>query len=309
MLEAQEGIQEKKEEDFKSRLPHIPKRKPGLDDEVKIIPRKKTRDIKVREGSSDDQAQKKVEEASPVPADSPVSAEAPKASEEIPAPAEIPAAVSEDIPKIEKLDLLPPYQAPEVEVESDEHSTTLDQLLPVDSAAPVLEEVTHEEPLKSEEDSAVPVAAGGSVTHFDEPIVGELSETETEAEADGQILAPEPPEMEDAAGEGSDSNVLREALPEFEQLTLSAISEPEHQEAVEQTEGDQPLLAESGVEVTEEPSSVLPSTDQDQSVPDQGSHAELLTEPFPDKHTIHQSKSRWQTWKAKIQGFIRKLFG
>ena len=49
MLEAQQGLDEvKKEEDFKSRLPHIPKRKAGLDDDVKILPRKRTREIKVR---------------------------------------------------------------------------------------------------------------------------------------------------------------------------------------------------------------------------------------------------------------------
>jgi segregation and condensation protein B len=309
MLEAQEGIHEKKEEDFKSRLPHIPKRKPGLDNEVKIIPRKKTRDIKVREGSGEDRAQKKVEEASPFSADSAVSAEALKASEEFPAPAEIPKASSEDIPKIEKLDLSPPDQAPEVEVEGDEQSTALDQLLPVASSAPAPEEVAHEEPMKSEEESAVTVGAGGSVTRFDEPIVSDLSETESESEANGEILSPVPPEMENATEEGSDSNVLREALPEFDQLTLSTISEPEQQESVEQTEEDQPLLAESTVEVTEEPSSVLPSTAQDQSVPDQGSHAELLTEPSPDQHTTLQPKSRWQTWKEKIQEFIRKLFG
>ncbi|HTY38143.1 MAG TPA: SMC-Scp complex subunit ScpB, partial [Bacteroidota bacterium] len=50
MLEAQQGLdQPKKEEDFKSRLPHIPKRKAGLDDDVKILPRKRTREIKVRQ--------------------------------------------------------------------------------------------------------------------------------------------------------------------------------------------------------------------------------------------------------------------
>ena len=49
MLEAEQGLlEEKKEEDFKSRLPHIPKRKAGMDDDVKIVPKKRTREIKVR---------------------------------------------------------------------------------------------------------------------------------------------------------------------------------------------------------------------------------------------------------------------
>ena len=48
MLEAQAGALEmkKEDEDFKSRLPHIPKRKPDLDGEVKIVERKKQREIK-----------------------------------------------------------------------------------------------------------------------------------------------------------------------------------------------------------------------------------------------------------------------
>lgn len=50
MLKAQEGAEKMKQEaeDFKSRLPHIPKRKADLDDSVQIIPRKRIRDIKVR---------------------------------------------------------------------------------------------------------------------------------------------------------------------------------------------------------------------------------------------------------------------
>jgi segregation and condensation protein B len=47
MLEAQAGaLEANKEEDFKSRLPHIPKRKPELSDEVKILPKKRQRELK-----------------------------------------------------------------------------------------------------------------------------------------------------------------------------------------------------------------------------------------------------------------------
>jgi segregation and condensation protein B len=50
MLEAQEGaeIMKKEHEDFKSRLPHIPKKKPGLEEkDVEIIQSKKTREIRI----------------------------------------------------------------------------------------------------------------------------------------------------------------------------------------------------------------------------------------------------------------------
>lgn len=49
MLEAQAGAdQMKKEEDFKSRLPHIPKKKSEFDEEVQIIPKTRTRRLNVR---------------------------------------------------------------------------------------------------------------------------------------------------------------------------------------------------------------------------------------------------------------------
>lgn len=50
MLEAQEGADQtkKEEEDFKSRLPHIPKKKVEMDETVQIIPRKKSRELHLR---------------------------------------------------------------------------------------------------------------------------------------------------------------------------------------------------------------------------------------------------------------------
>ena len=50
MLEAQAGAEQarKDQEDFKSRLPHIPKKKPELDEKgVEIIPHKRTREIRI----------------------------------------------------------------------------------------------------------------------------------------------------------------------------------------------------------------------------------------------------------------------
>ena len=50
MLEAQAGAEQaqKEHEDFKSRLPHIPKKKPDLDEKnVEIVPHKKIREIKI----------------------------------------------------------------------------------------------------------------------------------------------------------------------------------------------------------------------------------------------------------------------
>jgi segregation and condensation protein B len=50
MLEAQEGADQakKEEEDFKSRLPHIPRKKPELNEEVQIIPKTRARKLNLR---------------------------------------------------------------------------------------------------------------------------------------------------------------------------------------------------------------------------------------------------------------------
>jgi len=62
MLEAQAGADrmKKEEEDFKSRLPHIPKKKPEMDESVHILPRKRTRKINVRESSGESEEQQKI---------------------------------------------------------------------------------------------------------------------------------------------------------------------------------------------------------------------------------------------------------
>lgn len=64
MLEAQAGAEKMKEEepDFKSRLPHIPKKKPELDGSVEIVPKKSQREIRtVRTAKSLEQDQQAID--------------------------------------------------------------------------------------------------------------------------------------------------------------------------------------------------------------------------------------------------------
>ncbi|MBI3579454.1 MAG: SMC-Scp complex subunit ScpB, partial [Ignavibacteriales bacterium] len=80
MLEAQQGLEgekKKEEEDFKSRLPHIPKRKPGIDENVQILPKRKQREIKFR---SDEGAQQSQET---LPLEAQTTIEDPKPAERI----------------------------------------------------------------------------------------------------------------------------------------------------------------------------------------------------------------------------------
>lgn len=58
MLEAQEQAEKakKEEEDFKSRLPHIPKKKPDLDDSATIVPKRPGRSLTVKKAEETQEA-------------------------------------------------------------------------------------------------------------------------------------------------------------------------------------------------------------------------------------------------------------
>ncbi|MBI2619904.1 MAG: SMC-Scp complex subunit ScpB [Ignavibacteriales bacterium] len=84
MLEAAAAAEHmKEEEDFKSRLPHIPKKKPELSEEVHIVPKSPRRNIVLKQGGESEQAgrepielpvqTKAVESAAPVVDESPES--------------------------------------------------------------------------------------------------------------------------------------------------------------------------------------------------------------------------------------------
>ncbi len=82
MLEAQAGAEamKKEAEEFKSRLPHIPKKKAGLEGGVEIVPRKRTREIRIThppQEKLEEAGQERIEFAPPTP-------EPPVPAEEIP---------------------------------------------------------------------------------------------------------------------------------------------------------------------------------------------------------------------------------
>lgn len=90
MLEAAAGAEEMKreEEDFKSRLPHIPKKKAELDEEVKIVPKARRRKIAVRTG--DEVEPPAQESVKPEPGTPPRASELEDRAEQPPPPEPIP---------------------------------------------------------------------------------------------------------------------------------------------------------------------------------------------------------------------------
>lgn len=351
MLEAKQGLgedQKKDEEDFKSRLPHIPKRKASLDETVKIVSRKKTRELKIRseEGSKEpiqfDQTvvpeNLSVDGTPPVMnilssegqdqgLIEPAAALEPKFSEEVgnePASGEV---LEQDsiiaMPKV--------IQPLSVEVEPPSLDTT-DQEQSLDDRH-------WDEKVIPSVDLAMPpaedsVSTPSSVTF--PPAAEELPD-----EADVEYVQKETPEVmiPDLAVESSPVletplAIEDQELSDAAEVPLAAerdmFEAPEDlaQNIEDITSLEQPLAVQTTEPVfspvtTSDPHTIdrveIPPAEQEQ--PLQSPSIEILHEDLPEPPPVAQARSSvgrqqsphpktpWQTWKEKIQGFIKKLFG
>ena len=278
MLEAEQGLlEEKKEEDFKSRLPHIPKRKAEMDDDVKIVPKKRTREIKVRqsEETPDKQMEEVKEEAQltllPESAASipPIESVAGVPISDV----ELPQGTTDSSILAESLKYVNLTQKPEEPRQPSEEadSVTHDRI----------EENQFVPEARNEEVVAEPdgVDKGGASETVELDTVPDLSEPEISAPSNvplsAALLSPEP-ELSEATG--ADEGSAKESVSSQE-VVMSEVVQPIDRPT------DEPL--------------VKPQT------PDLGQVPEIEQ----DHHQDSKSKSRWTSWKEKIQGFIKKLFG
>jgi segregation and condensation protein B len=187
MLEAQAGADQmkKEEEDFKSRLPHIPKKKSEMDETVHILPKKRTRRINLREPEEQqkitfenvgvDQDADSIVESPATPAvDSHETAEQEKTEEVLSTPAPLPSeAITEES--------LPPMEVMEPAVVGKALETTEEVELQGDSGGPV-----EEDPV--EEIGNRPAAEAVSLASIEQS-------TDVEKEANS-VIPPQKPEPE-----------------------------------------------------------------------------------------------------------------
>jgi segregation and condensation protein B len=251
MLEAQQGMEgAKTEEEFKSRLPHIPKRKAGLDDDVKITQKKRTREIKVR------------------PSDEPEAAQSEATKEEQPVT---------DVAGIGSTTVLEDQASVVIESAQTEQQDvpTIEKNLIVETSA-----------LEEEKGEAGQVSSGersnyiGLTQPAEETVKGLQVDSETEP-------IPIEAQMVEIPEQG-------QILPVGE-TSVEGTSTAGHIDEVEST-----------IDLIPQP--VSPTVEEDsQGVAYSG--REASSEVAPDKQTHPQSKTRWNSWKEKIQGFIKKLFG
>jgi len=289
MLEAQQGLDEvKKEEDFKSRLPHIPKRKAGLDDDVKILPKKRTREIKVRPAEETEAVKPEAtKEEQPINI-APERVSAPELEAQDSVIPEASSVESQSVPTIEN-DLVSENPPGNADSEVTEPSLTTEQSRYIG--------LTQADSAESDADT--------------EPIV-EQDKPETVIEPVQQVT---PPELETPATEEilvvfEGPSATAEAAPVVE--PIEELSAPSESVPVDEVPAHEPetldtVVADENSNVIT-PQSVPPSIEERTEIV---GHAEIEeSHPGePEPHSSSQSKTRWKTWKEKIQGFIKKLFG
>jgi segregation and condensation protein B len=278
MLEAQQGVEEKKEEDFKSRLPHIPKRKAGLDNEVKILDKKRVRDIKVLppEEAIIEKTEEPVENVMETPVEPIVDHEEGEILAAKPSIVQdilineivVSEAVTEDI--IEPLDkadvpeMADPLKYFEMPLPTSEEDAVED-VLPaekVESISPDMDAVS------AEESTPLPELEKPS----ESPLMSSIQDEQESVKINDQAELQNPEEQ-----------VVQE---------LKAVVPPAVEEIV----------------IEQVPQAVAPTIEKHEEFVSEGEPDMLADEAHAHSDASHP-KTRWKSWKEKIQGFIKKLFG
>ncbi|MDP2886100.1 MAG: SMC-Scp complex subunit ScpB [Ignavibacteria bacterium] len=291
MLEAQQGIEGvKTEEEFKSRLPHIPKRKAGLDDDVKITQKKRTREIKVRPSEEPEavqpEATKEEQPVTDVPGIGSTSILEDQASI-IGEPAQM---EQQNVPAVEK-SFIAESSALNGEIGETEQI----------SSAELPKYIGLTQPVEGDQEIGTNPMTEGRGT--DIAVQDKLESIRPIVDLPAEI-----PTEETMRGLQVDSET--EPIPiEEQKVEISGQGEilPVGESSVEGTStAGQIEEVDSTIDLI--PQSVSPTVEEDsQGVTYSGRDA--TSEDAPDKQTRPQPKTRWNSWKEKIQGFIKKLFG
>ena len=294
MLEAQQGLlEEKKEEEFKSRLPHIPKRKAGMDDDVKIYSKKRSKEIKLRqsEEGSEKQGEETQEGAqltlTPEAAAS-IQPQEPIETGSVDSTAVSPAPVAEE-------------KAEEPEIGSDQDQSLTDSSILAESLKYI--DLTHAPAVEREDleqTDAVTFDAEG-----DKPAESEAKNEDLRPEivsAGPAEIAEDVPfaPVEDSQAAGPTLQETSVAAPEEQSAPALSLTESDASE-VAQPESQEQTVADAVRTVGQASAADV----EDRQTPELG----RMPETAQDHHQDPSSKSRWTSWKEKIQGFIKKLFG
>lgn len=325
MLEAQQGMAEDKkndEEDFKSRLPHIPKRKPGIDESVQILPKRKQREIKIRS----DEAQS--QEVVPLAAQTPL--EETKPMEPVEVRNDESSTIHDssiDNISIEEMPVETTQELPSLPIEGTRVIEEFSAEVKPDDVIKADDEIQHEEISKQNVlEAAPPVIVPVIENIIEETVVEDSQQVEETFDASNEIV--ETPQISEAAPVADliiPPSIEPEIIPDEQKLESVPMISEEPATIDEKHQGVDEVSAMSDVGMKEdeivEPSDPLeiqiePAseiiTQQEEVTPALQETSQNLSESSYAEHEGEQksfhNKTTWQTWKEKIQGFIKKLF-
>lgn len=328
MLEAQEQAEKakKEEEDFKSRLPHIPKKKPDLDDSAAIVPKKPGRSLTVKKAEETQEAVPQSELNHVVP-ELP-NAEATEIRDEVTPPSAAPSIAVETAEQEETTsapeDVQPALdipdhdlpQLPSEAVTTDEERIEPGIQRPIggitveEASSTVIHEPVHsEETVLPVEDEVVSVAL--KMIEKQEQPATESTPTIADELPASNIAAEETESQQINSSVETQKTVLGMIQVESGEVGMTSPT-PEvetHQQEEEQPPHQEDLLRPSELKTESElyteqtpPPVDATSAGADVAPPALAPIVDEVREPA-------QPKSRWTRFKEKIQGFIKKVFG
>ncbi|MGH2568449.1 MAG: SMC-Scp complex subunit ScpB [Bacteroidota bacterium] len=330
MLEAQEQADKskKEEEDFKSRLPHIPKKKAEMDDSAAIVPRKQSRSLSVKKKNEDPESTA-LEQRESTGTEQVISSHA--TSQDVD---QQPAASVEPASGIGRVaDDATANDQPAIDVPLNLSPVNLS--LEVEEATPAIgvhSEVPQQDVLGEKEEGlqepeyeplVEPVVEDGDVIvaelQMTEPDhVPALQVTEIGEETDGTEVDEEQRAIHQQEEELIPVDPQREALPE-EPVLPETLMEEERPELIGEVEKLETLSLDTDPSV-ETPQSApttgeVPSPQLPEIILPPVGAADATHEAAPpsfapiDDEAREPTKSRWQQLKETIQGFFKKVFG
>ena len=339
MLEAQEQAEKEKkeEEDFKSRLPHIPKKKPDMDDPVEILHKKSGMDLTIKKDDAEIVIQDTVEQKvldTLEPTD-PVTLQTNDLEETNESVSEV---QTEDDLTVDSPINFSPVEMPVATEKADtvEDQTLDEQLEPENSTqsdAPkaATEVISNEsEPLFSIEMSSsdqsadreteseitelaaeIPeaVAPNTETVRLTEDLISEEEEDEAFEEAKAETLLQ--PEIVDSPAVETEpvETEIQDLAPESTPVVIpEAVQDvPQDRNEIEEHTSTGEAPTESAQTVEEPPSN---STTAEAPRRADAPAVPPFVAPIVDEVRVTtKPKSRWQQFKETVQGLLKKVFG
>ncbi len=328
MLEAQEQAEKAKkaEEEFKSRLPHIPKKKPDLDDSATIIPKKLGRPLTARrtEETKENLAHPDVR---PPALDSPnielaeTREEPAEPTDAVGQPAEASAPTAEDrqtnleiprqqLPKVSLPDV-PEEGSTQTELGQSNEDSVVETTTAMNDEAPQSMEIELSDHTDGSAEELKTVDVSGHHPGEPQPVVPQrvvpvaIEERPAEEATATEEMIPQDLSQDNETQEQMFAEIEKGQRAEESASAGTESDVPEQDDTSILTREEQTIEVNTPSEL--HPEETTPPIDATSARTDVA--PPVLAPIVEEVREPAQPKSRWTRFKEKIQGFIKKVFG